>query len=233
MKAAVILLMVAVTSLQGVVFHFSNGNTLEGDIIEFRGTNTVVLSNPKFAKTFTVNISALKEADRNLLVEMRRDFRPPIIGAFGIRFGEVFRAQSASKAYDGGDGRFVRYAFRPTEPLQGFGEYSVGVTPKSNRVYAIHAAALGDPQTFYSLRSKLVATLEDKYGKAVHTDDSDLPGLQYDTITVGMREVMIVYSRGSPTAPVQLAINYTDKELEKQGEDESGNRQRDEFKKKL
>ena len=77
-------------------------------------------------------------------------------------------------------GEFVQvdlpsYGFKPRVPLPHFTDYSVEVTPRSNLVYSITTSGM-DFESFSTAndeREKLLAVLQQKYGKATVMLSSD------------------------------------------------------------
>jgi hypothetical protein len=226
-----------------VTFTFKSGAKFEGEVIEFKGTNSVVVRSAKDAKPYTITISMLTEDDQQRLAELRSQ----ITGAFGMVLGQKFIPSSIT-ALDDGEGYWRRYRFSPSAPLPGFTQYWVRVTPGSNRIWSIGAVALfgKDSVAAWKERQKLVAALEEKYGKAVHEEASESRYTpETDTITKDNREVAVRYGDfrrgivlpdGTQTvddSPAMVSIIYQDKSLAAQAEKESGGHERDELKRKL
>ena len=211
-------------------FTFKSGARFEGEVVEFKGTNSVVVRSSKDAKQYTIIISMLSDDDQRQLAELRSQ----ITGAFGIKLGQKFNLSFAS-ALDSGTGYQKRYRFSPAPPLPNFTEYWVKVTPHSNHVWSIGAIALfgEDSMKAWSERRKIVAALEEKYGKAVHEEASERRYTpETDTITKDSREVAVRYGgfRRGPAfqdgtriddSPAIVSILYEGKSLAAEAEKES------------
>lgn len=81
----------------------------------------------------------------------------------GLKFGEVFKADKFEE--DANDADFLRAAFKPKKPLDGFDEYYVYVTPKTHKVAKIYACAKEAVDAGANWRRHyLVEALERRYG---------------------------------------------------------------------
>lgn len=105
-------------------------------------------------------------------------------GAFGVEFGEKVSDEKHGfervLKYSLSAGH--RYLFDPEDPYGKFEEYSVMVTPESNRVFKIRAEA--DFQHRSDCESELVAvkhSLEKKYGKW----EDDIGGVHFHDSYIG------------------------------------------------
>jgi hypothetical protein len=120
-----------------------------------------------------------------------------ITGAFGIKLGQTFRVASGAETEERYGKKYsARCPFTPTARLPNFSEYMVCVTPRSNHAFSVSATAYfgEDSLKAYAERDKIVAALEEKYGKAEHTTSRGLHNevdCYYDTITKGNRTVEI------------------------------------------
>ena len=81
----------------------------------------------------------------------------------GLKFGETF--SSTNFVEDANDPDFLRAAFKPKKPLEGFDDYYVYVTPKTHKVAKIYACAKDaiDPGAQWR-RHYLIEALEKRYG---------------------------------------------------------------------
>ena len=81
----------------------------------------------------------------------------------GLKFGETF--SSTNVVEDANDTDFLRAAFKPKKPLEGFDDYYVYVTPKTHKVAKIYACAKDaiDPGAQWR-RHYLIEALEKRYG---------------------------------------------------------------------
>ena len=81
----------------------------------------------------------------------------------GLKFGETFA--STNFVEDANDPDFLRAAFKPKKPLEGFDDYYVYVTPKTHKVAKIYACAKEsiDPGARWR-RHYLIEALEKRYG---------------------------------------------------------------------
>ena len=81
----------------------------------------------------------------------------------GLKFGETFA--STNFVEDANDPDFLRAAFKPAKPLEGFDDYYVYVTPKTHKVAKIYACAKEaiDPGARWR-RHYLIEALEKRYG---------------------------------------------------------------------
>ena len=81
----------------------------------------------------------------------------------GLKFGEAFA--STNFVEDANDPDFLRAAFKPKKPLEGFDDYYVYVTPKTHKVAKIYACAKEaiDPGARWR-RHYLIEALEKRYG---------------------------------------------------------------------
>ena len=178
--------------VSAATFNFKSGAKFEGEVVEFKGTNSVVVRSTKDAKMYTIICSMLTDEDQHRLVELQSQ----ITGAFGIKLGQSFRAFKTVEVFElTGTKYSAECPFTPTAPLPKFSEYMVRVTPRSNHVYSVMAAAhFGeDSLKAYGERVKIVAALEEKYGKAEHTTSIVVHGdkMDVDTITQGNRMVEV------------------------------------------
>jgi hypothetical protein len=120
--------------------------------------------------------------------------------------------------------------------LPNFTEYWVKVTLRSNHVWSIGAIALfgEDSVKASSERRKIVAALEEKYGRAVHAEASESRYTpETDTITKDNREVAVRYAnfrrgivlpdgtQAVENSPPLVSIIYEDKSLAAEAEKES------------
>ena len=80
----------------------------------------------------------------------------------GLKFGETF--SSTNFVEDANDPDFLRAAFKPKKPLEGFDDYYVYVTPKTHKVAKIYACAKDaiDPGAQWR-RHYLIEALEKRY----------------------------------------------------------------------
>lgn len=222
-------------SLQAHIFTFKAGATFEGEIAEFKGTNVVLVTSAKDGKPYSLTTSLLSEDDQKYLAMRRRELESEITGAFGVRLGQPFRPELATSKHVFGDG-VTLYGFKPQNPLPSFSEYWVRVTPRSNHVFYIVADGRLNWEKAYEERRKILAALEEKYGKAVHRkkDLRSAGTMEYDTMTQGDRVVEVRFVTGnSPSELTSITISYEDKALRKQAEKESGGQERDGLKKRL
>ena len=98
-------------------------------------------------------------------------------------------------------------------PLPNFERYEVGVTPCSNYVYRIAVFADFESSTAASQEEeKLLAALQEKYGKATLTNP--WTNTWSYTITQGTREVCL--SRSRNTDATSLFLGYEDTALHSQ-----------------
>jgi hypothetical protein len=235
------------TSLRASTFTFKSGTKFEGEVVEFKGTNMVIVRNAKDANLYTITASMLAGNGQQRLDELRteqakvlaeqhrlaarrsqeddvpaeQEEKDPsaITGNFGLKLGQRFNlslATSTNSMITPYGFKIPSYGFQPSYPLTNFTSYWVDVTPRSNVIYSISASTSADFDSSYDweLRMKLLAALEEKYGKSVqsHTDEYN-----YNRITKGTRTVSLIYSRrGGPG----VIIDYQDGVLAGQAERE-------------
>ena len=214
-------------------FTFKSGAKFEGEVVEFKGTNSLVVRSAKDAKLYTITISMLADEDQHRLVELQSQ----ITGAFGIKLGQSFRAVKTVEVSElSGIKYLASCPFTPTARVPNFSEYVVRVTPRSNHVYSVMASAYFGENSLkaYGERVKIVAALEEKYGKAEHTTSTDRDKMDVDTITKGNR-IVEVRSMGCthgdyeiarlagtevPVYPAFVVIEYRDLLLQNEAEKE-------------
>jgi hypothetical protein len=228
-RFAALLALTALTA-QTDMFTFKSGAKFEGEVVEVKGTNSVIVRSAKDAKLYTITISMLTNEEQRRLATLQSQ----IAGAFGIRLGQTFRVANAVKTDERSGMKFLASCpFAPIAPLPNFTEYSVRVTPRSNRVCSVSAGAYfgEDDIKAWAERQKIVAALEEKYGKAIHTDASSVRYTpETDTITKNncLVEVRSVSSKppllapdGSVIAdgrPACIFIEYRDVSLQNEAE---------------
>lgn len=89
----------------------------------------------------------------------------PIVGAFGLKLGDVFERGGSSERTGA---QVEAYTFMPKDPLFPFTEYHVTVTPKTKRIVSILARAEKlDPQAAWDFATLFEIALQNKYGAAV------------------------------------------------------------------
>jgi hypothetical protein len=220
-----------VTTLRASTFTFKSGAKFEGEVVEFKGTNSVIVRSSKDAKPYTITISMLSDGDQQRLTELRSQ----ITGAFGLELGQKYSPSPTARKELGG--RLMGYGFTPRPPLPNFTEYVVAVTPRSNHIFRISATGyFDDGLNAFQERGKLLAALEEKYGKAVHEDASSSRYTpEIDIITKGSREVRLAYISGNSLRGERASITviYLDNPLAEQAERESRGREREDLKKQL
>lgn len=73
-----------------------------------------------------------------LLLLSTLSFSDEIKGAFNIGFGDVFDTKSAISTQETYDG-YTLYEYEPTKKVNFFNRYHLLITPKTHKVYEIHA----------------------------------------------------------------------------------------------
>jgi hypothetical protein len=110
------------------------------------------------------------------LTEIKTNSQPeasPIIGAFGVKLGDVFSVSNAIYITKTTAGNLM-YQFRPSNPYRSFEEYYVLLTPRERRIYCIWGIGkVADISESKQEKDVLVSQLEDKYGKQKDTSDDD------------------------------------------------------------
>jgi len=193
-----------------------SGTNIEGTVVEFKGTNSVVIRSAKDEKLYTVKISMLTEDDQRRLDTDAS--RPPITGAFGLALGQKFDPRSAASSEK--MGASVQYGFKPTVPLPSFSKYYLELTPRSSRIWRIAAMGIFESdgeERAQQVREKTIVALWEKYGRPVHEVDVDERRTEItetDRFTKGDREVSVTYTSAVGRAFVHLV--YRDKSLDKQ-----------------
>lgn len=130
----------------------ADGNVLETSTSEFAQSYSVgdVGVTPIQAETSTEGeVASARTADSFL----------------GLTFGEVFGGGDTEFGKDPDEPVYMRAAFVPEKPLEGFDDYYVYVTPKTHRVARIYACAKNavDPGPNWR-RHYLIEALEKRYG---------------------------------------------------------------------
>ncbi len=248
---------------QATTLTFKSGATFKGDVVEVKGTNSVVVRSDKDGKLCTIMLSHLTDEDRflvtgqfppvtlvddgtaaraarqrveeaKILPEQPEDpasASGQIVGAFGLKLGQRFDPKYAVSTNTFRDSFTTKgepvyvdmtsYCFKPRNSLPHFTSYDVEVTPRSNFVYSISAMtsalnSLTSPSPFGEERDKLLAVLQQKYGKAVAKLSGDCI---WHTIKQDTREVTLTFSHSTNSIPC-LSIRYTDTALSRQARSE-------------
>ena len=140
----------------------------------------------------------------------------PIKGAFGYTLGFTFDKKSAIKVGELTSGDPI-YAVQPTKKFRKFNEYSVLITPKTNKIYAIWARAKFDNIAAALEELKVVkALIEKKYGKKF--ENSTFSMNNQTSLYFGDRDIFIQTDNNYKSA--MLEIRYTDDRITKIAEKE-------------
>jgi hypothetical protein len=211
-------------------FNFKSGSEMKGEIIAFKGTNSVIIRD-KDAKPYSIKISMLtEESQRRLDTNACR--AQEIAGAFGLALGQKFNPAAATSVEKRAGS--LNYDFRPSVPLPNFAHYSVEVTPRTGRIYRIAALAVFDGNSAkYAWEAtgklmayddaaqreyeKILAALWEKYGRPaceLEPDEQRSEIRKNARVTRGDREAWVSYTQSSGSAFVHLV--YRDKSLEAQ-----------------
>lgn len=202
--------LLVVLSAQATTLNFKSGAKFDGEVVEVKGTNVLARSE-KDGKTYTIPVAYLSDVDQMVITghlpshedsqaapEMAGAAKPPpeqpekkgdesqIVGAFGLKLGQVFDLRNATATNKYERDVFVKnrsfkvevteYDFKPSSPLPLFSHYQVAVTPRSNRVYDIIGATSTakverSKVVIPDEREKLLSILEQKYGQAEPSRD--------------------------------------------------------------
>ena len=253
-------ILLAALAGEATTLNFKSGAKVEGEVVEVKGTNVLVRSE-KDGRVYTIALAYLTDEDRFVVTgqlpphedygaaaraeqekaevaktlpeqpENKAD-EGQIVGAFGLKLGQVFDLKYATKtntftSLTSVGGELVRlsvthYGFRPRVPLAHFLHYSVEVTPRSNLVYSISATTdflRVEPEfSVPDERDKLLSVLKQKYGPATTKPDDDNKYVRY-RIKQDTREVVLSETElNDKTA--YLHLDYTDDALQEQAKQE-------------
>ena len=248
-------------------FTFKSGATFDGEVVEVKGTNAVIVRSAKDGKLYTIVFSTLTDVDRYAITghwpgasgnrepsasDVLRAEREKaeagkalpeqagnessdsgqITGAFGLKLGQRFDLKCATTTNNIRTEMTVRgkmilfdmpdYGFKPRLALPHFSDYWVGITPRSNCVYSISALtsslASDDPDfDAWAECTKLLAVLEDKYGKSDFTTADSMMAYKFKQ---GSRELVLSYWKKRDGISASLRIDYEDTALRSQARSE-------------
>jgi len=136
------------------------------------------------------------------LLVSKFSFANNIDGAFGLKIGDYFSNKTSSQVIK----------FKPQNPLPGVSNYSVKLTPISNRIYEIRAE---DDVDSCNIRYDLDTILESKYGKPAIYES----GSVYSSGVYG-KENIIVLACFSFSTHNSFSINYASPEMRKINKEE-------------
>ena len=90
-----------------------------------------------------------------------------IVGAFGLKLGDVFDPEKATGRTKSPEGKVIHYGIKPMIPFRSMHDYYVRITPKTKRIYAIWAkGVLGSSGAAKKEKTIILDFLKEKYGGA-------------------------------------------------------------------
>lgn len=142
----------------------------------------------------------------------------PIDGAFGLKLGEKLDVAELEKLGTERDGGII-YGFKPSNPYRTLTNYSVFVTPVSNRVYHISASGkFGSMKDCREELMRLESALAKKYTKIsgeISSRFGDIPKITFGTSTRKIEALC----KGAFNRR-ELVLRYIDKTLSKEASKE-------------
>jgi len=151
----------------------------------------------------------------NISAKPKKETTQPIIGAFGIKLGQIFNPANnpENRVLDSGA---ILYHFTPKKRFRSFHKYYVLITPETHRVYCIWAIGkIKNGDAGRSEQAVIIALLEKKYGVQAETPPFSL----FDTkwIDQGNRTITV---RVKSFWVKSIEIRYFDLDLQRQAEKE-------------